>query len=64
MAVGAVLALDDPLQPERKTAGNPATAPAPSIDCTNLRRVRRKLNLSSFNFGMTVVHETEAINCV
>jgi hypothetical protein len=35
-----VIAFDDPLHAENKT-GSPAAAPAPSIDCTNLRRVKR-----------------------
>ena len=38
---GAVLALEDLLQPEN-AAGSPAAALAPRIDCTNFRRVRRK----------------------
>src|ERR1035438_8496120 len=43
----AVLALEDPLHP-KNAAGSPAAAPAPRIDCTNLRRVRRKLGWVSF----------------
>jgi hypothetical protein len=39
-ALAAVIALEVPLHPENKI-GSPAAAPAPSIDCTNLRRVKR-----------------------
>jgi hypothetical protein len=40
LAGSAEFALEDPLHAEN-TAGNPAAALAPRIDCMNLRRVRR-----------------------
>lgn len=51
LAGAAAMALDDPLHAEN-VPGSPAAAPAPSIDCRNLRRVRRKLGWISFTNRM------------
>src|SRR5579863_5404130 len=41
-------ALDETLHPEKKPTGSAAARPAPRADCTNSRRVRRKIKPGSF----------------
>ena len=61
LAKGVVLALEAPLHAV-KTAGNPAAAPAPRIDWTNLRRVRRKLDSVSSCFQGLVRTRTKCLH--
>ena len=61
LAKVAVLALEAPLHAV-SAAGNPAAAPAPRIDWTNLRRVRRKLDSVSLCFRGLVRTRTAGEN--
>lgn len=60
LATLPALAREDPLHPG--SVDNPAAAPAPTIDWTNLRRVRRNLDSSSLEIVTTFRRQLCLIN--